>query len=63
MGKRERLIRVDLRCDKCDSIQPIQRRQGKMYSSKGGHKKKMWCFKCKLEVNHTELADYCRSGR
>lgn len=44
-------------CSKCGSKGiPILRKNGKMREA--GHLKKLWCLKCKEEVNHVE----CKPG-
>jgi hypothetical protein len=56
MSRYECLTPVDLVCSICGTKQTIQRKSGKLYSKQGGHLKKLWCYRCKVEVNHVEMA-------
>lgn len=55
MAKRTFLTPVDLSCASCGTRQTIQRKSSKLYGKQGGHLKKLWCYRCKTEVNHIEL--------
>jgi hypothetical protein len=56
MNKRQPTIPIDLACSQCGNRQTIQRRSGHLYSKQGGHLKKLWCYRCKSEVNHVEMS-------
>ena len=39
-------------CIKCGTETPLPRKKGKKHEK--FHRKKMWCYHCKLEINHVE---------
>lgn len=39
-------------CTKCGTATPLPRKKGKKHEK--FHRKKMWCYHCKLEINHIE---------
>lgn len=44
----------DFYCLRCGGASiPIQRKQGHQHSSL--HRKKLYCWRCKLEINHIEI--------
>lgn len=45
-----------LKCSDCGNIVVIHRKMSK--NKKAGHLKKLYCIKCRKEVNHIELSTY-----
>lgn len=39
-------------CIKCGAETPLPRKKGKQHEK--FHRKKLWCYHCKLEINHVE---------
>ncbi len=53
-------IQTAIQCPICGNISYIFRKAGKQ--KKAGHLKKMYCFKCKQDVNQVEIiepAEFC----
>jgi hypothetical protein len=47
-------IEREFRCLKCGQAGiPLMRNRG--YQHSGGHRKKLYCYHCKTEVNHIEI--------
>ncbi len=42
-------------CPKCGTVNTICRKRNKQ--KKAGHKKWLWCYKCKDTINHIELGN------
>ena len=49
------MIQTRLICTKCGNIQTIYRKV--KHIKPFGHMKKLWCYKCKKEVNHFEIGN------
>lgn len=53
VGTRTVTQQTSLKCCECGQVNTIWRKRSKM--KKREHLKKLYCIKCKKEVNHTEL--------
>lgn len=48
-------IQTAIQCPICGTVSYIFRKAGKQ--KKAGHLKKMYCFKCKRDINQVEIKD------
>lgn len=49
---RNQVKQIELKCPICGNVFPIFRKQSNLKEK--GHKKKLWCWKCKKERNFIE---------
>ncbi len=56
MGNKVSMIETTLVCPKCENVTSIYRREASQRVF--GHKKRLYCWKCKKKINHIELKDY-----
>lgn len=55
MSSKYNTVRTILKCPNCGELTTIHRLASRQ--KKVGHLKKLYCYRCKKEVNHIELKD------
>lgn len=55
MRNKRAVVQTKLVCPKCGNKVEIFRKENKQ--KKFGHKKLLWCYKCKRMINHIEIKD------